>query len=995
MTRTCSTPERRVKPERYSNVALMMATLLSLSSCAQSGADEVGSVEQASTFVLRPRDGVIDRIEVSNNKPCLGEPVDITVIPVDAAAEVTISATPGQSRTMQFFGAPGEHVFHIQARSGDKISSEIVSVYAEECGVRFPRILTSPSVDVAREVNVFLDEDDGFKGPFQWEFSDGHTERTDFPAITHRFDVDDIDYTSDSTTFRVSVKDEESGATAHRTFALRPMYHYSREHGVIQPPLDFDVLNVSAGVRIHNVEDKELKLNTLRVRRWTCFPHRGEDPKDFPFEHTIPARSHFDHDFDPKRDLGPEWASDWDDGNVCGIEVHYMGEGVDGIPVNVPAYFEINEAPWRVERVTDPGTQEMLEQIEKAGLWEGDGDLPISEVQRLAREGHVEWQWETVTEDATDGGLIALDDYFRCTPGDEPPAEADGLECLPTGDFEYSRPYVGNAVAGDITLSAACGFVGQLLRQVDPAQYYSHTGMFTRHQDVIRHSTAAEDRYGNHRDGAVGAQGFTERYLRYGTPGEIDQSISQAYYGQRWQDDEGDVYHLSSFSDGSVECDGDAEVTEPMLVRVRGGADRVQLADVLRELSQLEAHYRFFAYSEGDIGNDASYNWTADPASEDGRSVATMCSSFLWTAANRAGVALEEGNTDSPPSNGVDGLYYYTAEERVAAAEHIQCAVFEQVRDESAWYETALSPAAAWRYSRQMVNCFAGDDCGDSARHHNDWQDTEGTNTVSPDDLLQWEGLWGEHEPMIMREGRARRIYAWQDASNPGFGNAEVHVIYNDEPVGQGVRVVVGDDFEVTDADGIARLSNLPAGTTDFRVMMSLDDGRFREGTALATIRDGETTVVVVDLDGTIDVGDYSPFFRTVTVRASGRLANDENFSETIYTDFDLFEELRMTPSESYQVARLAFCDDDEMRIEIDVHVAMNEPDGTIDIATDTRLYEGRSCDTTDLDGRQSIQSVVPRNESGTVEFRVINTGDRSGGDIAEFELTYQNDDTP
>jgi hypothetical protein len=114
-----------------------------------------------------------------------------------------------------------------------------------------------------------------------------------------------------------------------------------------------------------------------------------------------------------------------------------------------------------------------------------------------------------------------------------------------------------NALKGYAILSpAGNGVIGGLLRQVDPPQACSHSGiiMSKNHYDV-RHSTASEGRLQDHLAGSVlgegGPDGVVLDTVKYMWPGPVTQSVEGVFEREHILDvNGGKSYRISSFDSG-------------------------------------------------------------------------------------------------------------------------------------------------------------------------------------------------------------------------------------------------------------------------------------------------------------------------------------------------------------------------------------------------------------------------------------------------------------
>jgi hypothetical protein len=209
----------------------------------------------------------------------------------------------------------------------------------------------------------------------------------------------------------------------------------------------------------------------------------------------------------------------------------------------------------------------------------------------------------------------------------------------------------------------------------------------------------------------------------------------------------------------------------PFLTATARPALRVMAA----EAKKVSAHYRFFAYSDATIAVQPAFNApVAGWPQEEGvdwaaGTVAAVCSSFVWAAAQAANSILVaagkprielEGEVeagDQRPSSGTDGIYKYTVDERRAAAKALYGFTHERVEREVnaaigdlPWYADLILDAtgisdsidATREYlanvvANQLCNIFATDATADLAAT---WNNPGTGIAVSPDDtMLNWD----------------------------------------------------------------------------------------------------------------------------------------------------------------------------------------------------------------------------------------------------------------
>ena len=113
-------------------------------------------------------------------------------------------------------------------------------------------------------------------------------------------------------------------------------------------------------------------------------------------------------------------------------------------------------------------------------------------------------------------------------------------QMIPDGfDWVHVPARIINAKKGDVILTpSGDSLVGNFLAKTNPPQHYSHSGIMVENYSKIRHSTASEEWIADNltRDDKgldLNIDGIFPDAVKYGWPGTITQSISEAYYGQK------------------------------------------------------------------------------------------------------------------------------------------------------------------------------------------------------------------------------------------------------------------------------------------------------------------------------------------------------------------------------------------------------------------------------------------------------------------------------
>ncbi len=287
--------------------------------------------------------------------------------------------------------------------------------------------------------------------------------------------------------------------------------------------------------------------------------------------------------------------------------------------------------------------------------------------------------------------------------------------------------------------------------------------MFVSDHDLVRHCTASQERL-------VAPEYFTGNFLgvfpapldglnhdhaRYGWPGAITQSIYQAFFADRYGDslvppglkdnytgaelldfDSKDTskYQISQLSFDPVSDDGTTWYP-PLIVKpcplLQSGLQTDALNRIAHQALMTYAHYRFYAFSKGNIGGDLNYgspqpftvpaaqpafdyttgrwaDWSSEIKWVTEGTIAACCSSFVWQLIKNvfpenkspvfqldwadigdtvSALGEENGrcvrtippNWDADSAYGLqreDGLYFYSEEERKVTAQSLHDNLF-------------------------------------------------------------------------------------------------------------------------------------------------------------------------------------------------------------------------------------------------------------------------------------------------------------------------------
>lgn len=469
----------------------------------------------------------------------------------------------------------------------------------------------------------------------------------------------------------------------------------------------------------------------------------------------------------------------------------------------------------------------------------------------------------------------------ECDPDNVPDNLPEGMVCQLTAEtaWRYVPGRVLNAKKGDAILSpGGSGLIGMLLKQVTPPQYYSHSGIMTKNHIQVRHSTASEDWLLAHPNGIMGqpTDGFEPAALKYQWPGTITQSMDDAFYYQWLTSPDKGPFKLQTFSFDPATGNGNTLVY-PLVVKPSPFADsasvRASLHAIADQALSTNGHYRFFCYTDPAIALDpakvagAEAGWAAG-------TVPTVCSSFIWLSAQRAGIRLEgpaqfataaelePGDVVSGADVGGqthDGLYRYTAEERQAAARWLYQTLYDQVKNKAGFWGKLLTDAPD-DVANQICNTFASDWADTDAKDSDNWKNTGEASAVSPDNLLLWDSpeagnqgafrsLYGHSEELFYRPGTYVQvpIYRWKKVSTRG--NLTGTVVANGDVAGATVSLQGSGLPDVAvGSDGKFRFDNVFAGSYTLSAGLNLN-GYWNSKDMAVEILAGQTADVTVMLE--------------------------------------------------------------------------------------------------------------------------------------------------
>ena len=464
-----------------------------------------------------------------------------------------------------------------------------------------------------------------------------------------------------------------------------------------------------------------------------------------------------------------------------------------------------------------------------------------------------------------------------------------------------------NARQGDIILSpGGDGLVAKLLRQVYPPQLYSHSGIMSKNHTEVTHSTASESRLFEYPHGEFSilppgldfgepTGGLEPDALKYLWPGVVKQTVKQAVDGEAMVDPDGKldengkkpVYTISGFNPDHSASAG--EIVPALVVKPDPFLETAEVRAKLREIGAFAAeqegksHYRFFSYTDPTVAIShtapQSAGWAAG-------TYPTVCSALIWYCARVKqatfeGSALEADDTKQGvlaelPESSEDGLYRYTAAERLNAGEFIYQWLYDLVYDTVAQEAGVFGEIFAWIHdmaddiANQVVNTFASDWAETAAKDSDAWRNTSNADAVSPDNLLRWDGpdrggLWGSSEPLVYRTARYELVpkHVWRKVDKTGSLHGKV--LYEDQPVdGATIELTGGQYAAFSGYGGTFSLIDVRVGDYHLTAYNELDDGSHQttQDPIPVEILENDDQQIVVNLS------DPDPNYREVTFDA-------------------------------------------------------------------------------------------------------------------------------
>ncbi|MFL6234897.1 MAG: carboxypeptidase-like regulatory domain-containing protein, partial [Thermoanaerobaculia bacterium] len=778
-------------------------------------------------------------VTIDKSRVCPGEDVVIEA-QSDTGGQIWINGVPGARRILELFGPPGPRRILVTARDTAGVYTHRVrTVELLDCGPResFPVLVAKPSVFRPHEMELLVDNAAALglhAADYLWSFGDGTKATTTVPFVTHSY-AEHLPVDEDLVTFEAEVTvrpPQGPPQETRKTITLWNHYAFNRHRGtlllpteVVRPRLLANAGQWTGEALVRNLESEPVAFNRLEIELQPCDGEHDPQPLP-PREIALPVQSKAVATlpiFVAQRDAPS---------GTCGVAVHLFGLGSGGLSAQADAYFDLPQETVGGVPV-EPEVSAQLNELATKGLVADANYVSFDELRRLRLEGRLPPSSAVIRQ----SGAAAIRTGAAGVPGgDEEPvpgAECNpsalgrpGLTCQVTDEFseDTTPPRIANALKGDLLLHSECNLIGLVLHKLTVPQKYTHEAIMTQNYFELRHHTAPFGWYTDH----VSGKTIKGDIVKYGWPGTLTMSVTDAFLGRNFADPEGTNRTLYALNLEPARCFDDDELSPPLVVKpdheLYTPEVRERLKRAADKAKEIKGHYRFYGFTDGSMALPENSRFNApDRIDWAAGSPAAVSSTFIWTALYLTGVKLEGDLTDGPEDiedikNGarqdeltLDGQYFYDEEERRAGLEALYSDL-ERLQQEEAG--TVLGFFG--QTSDQLANCFAADRCSadDTGKG---WKDPGVGRTTSPSNFLFWDkpkygGSYGFSEPLVFRDGGYRRIHRWK--ASEGTGRVEVTVVFDADgsPVRNARVVLIGLDHP-TDGFGKTVFEAIPQGT--------------------------------------------------------------------------------------------------------------------------------------------------------------------------------------
>jgi len=600
--------------------------------------------------------------------------------------------------------------------------------------------------------------------------------------------------------------------------------------------------------------------------------------------------------------------------------------------------------------------------------------------------------------------------------------DADGqqLVCqLTTEEVRVTMPARwGNARKGDIILApGGSGLIGGLMLNVYPPQWYSHSGIMTRNFDEITHSTGSQDRLMDHLIGSAspGSDGFEPSVLKYIWPGAIRQTVGASVSGEIFNDPEyNKTYSVKAFGPYTVGVthNDQMRMIPPLVVKpdpmLETPAIRAALHAIASEAAanagtpttKTKYHYRWYCYTDPKIGQGAAEGagagWAADTRP-------SVCSSYIWMMAKGKNAVLESNQAFVQPQDleasdikegdgggaavrpqTPDGLYLYTAAERLNAANWLYNEIYNQAHNKAGWFGTLVTDGPD-DIASQFLNVFENDDA--DGKDSDAWEEVEDADAISPDNMLWWDGpekggLYGYAEPAkyIQPYDDTYKVSRWTKVLTRG--HIRGRVLNVGQPVPGALVQVYESKSDFSDSAGNYEIRDVPFGRYQITAQKVIDN----------VLKSASLDVVVDEENETFDISLLDPpeRFRKAQVLLDfwGRddKSGDDEFTDPGAEYFEVF----LSPDTLSQSTSREYKWGGELRAKFTITFRLLV-NNTIDVQIDGLLYEGTSEDTDDLDGLGTTTFQIPVYQTQAATLSITNT-EEDDPDEGRLALSVRNE---
>ncbi|TLU81471.1 MAG: hypothetical protein FDX21_11625 [Chlorobium sp.] len=719
---------------------------------------------------------------------------------------------------------------------------------------------------------------------YAWDFGDGTTLQTTEPWIDHDF-VAALDTSTEQMVFHIQVRMTAPGQPpqdVRRSVTVANHYAMAKRRGLIQPL----VVNAAANAQftqdgyrgsftVRNLEPVALAFTSRRIELMFS-DHRPAVMLDLEALNVA---------LPPKAETIIHVLSTKIPVDAIGFAVHYSGLDSARRPVRASAYFDL---PAHIARITphllaNPALNAQLNNLVAQRQVQNPTSIKALDILQVVQRGGLVSLPKAPPNppgppkpNIVEGGV--------CDPWNLPANIPEGFVCQASTDPNDTSwlPMPGrfmNARKGDMIITAATpgDMIADLLLSI--GQVYSHSGMMTTNREQITHSTASKDRLLDYPNGSLlgtpaPSDGFKVDELRYLWPGVITQTVENSVNGQDFVDPEsstGKTFNIGGFGtiNSMIDTQGDYEpkLVQSLVIKPDPTQETPAIRSQLHAIADWAAaqagksYYSFYCYT-----NPATDKIAPNPASPLPSpwwhgTYPTVCASFVWRAVHQSGAVVEnQKDPKDAGANSKDGLYLYTAAERLVAGNELFDAL-EQLVDDSVAPNGVLAELASSiadmedDVANQVCNAFNSDWCETESKDSDQWRQQQAAYAISPENLLRWNApLYGYSEPLVYATPRYEQvtIYRWKKV--PTQGSLAGKVMFNGAPV-SGAWVQLYDGKGVgTKSDGSFSLDKIPAGNYIADVGKTRNDGMYIQAKVPVSITAGKTTQVNVVLQLSSDL---------------------------------------------------------------------------------------------------------------------------------------------